>query len=626
MGIKGLFRWIQAYIPSAIKKKRVTPDTLFIDAKQFFYSAIANLKTKRDGIPIFLKILKKEINSYLPTDTLFISMDGPNPAAKFQTQRTRKFQIEYNVNFQYPKQPFNMLEEEQMADVTNREISIMLQNLIKNLNFRCKRILFSSGFSPGESEHKYLDFFREYKKSENWKPNQIHYIDSQDNDLVFLALQFIDEDFFIARKFNEIIDISEIRKYFFNKFYNPQIGLEKFSPKEFDEQKLINDIIALSFLLGNDFIPSIRGVSENLHAYVAADFDNLFKAYFAINYSKTGNSDAPFKYLIEHNCFNVEVLKQLILNFSNKTCFPPVIGNLEHEKQKAQAILRTFNFTYLMYTSKLPSWTYYYPYLDHPDLLTSVSLMTQEGPEFFDTIQSDEVIDPYLKALVIHPAQSMQNIPWNIYKIKIPPSPIAEKFWPLRRNKPPMFDLQEIMVHYKQQLATLSPEELVLNRRDPPYFEYTRKESTILLEPQPHPNPKNKKRQKKTANKTTPTTQNQQNNEIESTNEATNANEGGATIDDYNNNKNNEINNDNDNENEGNNDEISFNDQSVAILGDHLPKNNQIKRMVSKFGKIKQIRRASAIVIEFENSESAAAAGLQSPIIFDGRNFPIITP
>ena len=78
-------------------------------------------------------------------------------------------------------------------------------------------------------------------------------------------------------------------------------------------------------------------------------------------------------------------------------------------------------------------------------------MMTQEGKEFFEHLPPDEVTEPFLKALVIHPPGSKTNIPWGIYKIKIPPSPIAEKYWPSSYKTLPMFNLEEIKIYYKKE-------------------------------------------------------------------------------------------------------------------------------------------------------------------------------
>lgn len=76
----------------------------------------------------------------------------------------------------------------------------------------------------------------------------------------------------------------------------------------------------------------------------------------------------------------------------------------------------------------------------------AVQLMVQEGSEILDDMEDDEIIDPYLKTLITRPAHSTSNIPLNIYKIKIPPSEIASKYWPLIKPgiQVPIFDLNEI--------------------------------------------------------------------------------------------------------------------------------------------------------------------------------------
>lgn len=137
--------------------------------------------------------------------------------------------------------------------------------------------------------------------------------------------------------------------------------------------------------------------------------------------------------------------------------------------------MRIFNFCYLYYSEGTPSWTYYYPYKDTLNLKDAVKLMTQEGKEFFASLDDKEITDPFLKALVTHPAHHTASLPWNIYKIKIPSeSNIAEKYWPLIDDPEnvPIFDLKKIKIYYKIALETLSQEEKDLNKLDIPFHEY----------------------------------------------------------------------------------------------------------------------------------------------------------
>lgn len=393
---------------------------------------------------------------YVAKNYIFVSFDGPNPAAKFQTQHYRG----YNPDFRYPKEPFDMLSKEQIAVEVDRS----LKNFLEKLYIKTERVYFSGGFSAGEAEHKYLESFREFKNSPNWISNQNHFIYSGDNDLVLLSLLFVDENIYIIRSSGDVISISIARDYLIKRVHE---SLDK-TKKVIDDKRVIHDIVAISFLLGNDFIPKFPDINTNDNV-----FDLLIDAYIEMNQ----NDDPNYHYLIENDSFNVLSLRKLVSLFFHKDLTVPDQNdpNFSENKKVAQNVLRILNFTWLYYSRGTPSWTYYYPHQYSPFLLSAVGLMDQEGKEFLENLQNDEVTEPFLKALVIHPPNSTSNIPWGIYKIKIPPSPIAKKYWPLRKTNLPIFNLDEIKAFYKEELTKLSPEELELNRREPLYIVYEKK-------------------------------------------------------------------------------------------------------------------------------------------------------
>ena len=131
MGIKGLNKWLKTNIKSAFIRRIPSIHTLFIDAKQFYYKSLDEV-SEDQVIPVFLDKLQNIIEMFTPTDTLFLAMDGPNPAAKFQTQRERKFESDYEKHFKYPKKSqFQILfENEQYGEIANQSLAEFLQKMI----------------------------------------------------------------------------------------------------------------------------------------------------------------------------------------------------------------------------------------------------------------------------------------------------------------------------------------------------------------------------------------------------------------------------------------------------------------------------------------------------------------
>ncbi|KAK8892262.1 5'-3' exoribonuclease 1 [Tritrichomonas musculus] len=496
MGIKGLNRWLknnkQIRTFNDISKIRI--DTLFVDGQQLYYGIKHDIvkEENQDDIQVFIELTNSVLDTFQPEEYVYVGMDGPNPAAKFQKQRHSRYNEAIDMlkqsgeNFVYLDE--NQCQSEMKEEIIDDVLKKFLSEKVQQQDFKTKHILYSGRKSPGEAEHKYFDYFRKQKESRTLTKNQNHFILSNDNDFIFLTLQFIDENFYVI-KFNlddqknmtyNIIDISSVREYFLsqiqNKYYQRTNSFKK---------RVIDDIIALSFILGNDFIPDFNDIEPYCHS-----FNQLIKSYSYLNKDKRND----YQFLIENECFKVSTLQNVVLLFfknieynqnrnSNRShntqkrkekCHNKIDPN---QKNKAQSLLRMFNFCYLYYSEGTPSWTYYYPYKETLTLKDAVELMTQEGKEFFASLDDNEITDPFLKALVTHPAYHTASLPWNIYKIKIPShSPIADKYWPLIDDPQnvPIFDLKNIKIYYKIALETLSQEEKELNKLDIPFYEYNK--------------------------------------------------------------------------------------------------------------------------------------------------------
>lgn len=77
--------------------------------------------------------------------------------------------------------------------------------------------------------------------------------------------------------------------------------------------------------------------------------------------------------------------------------------------------------------------------------------MHEEGLEVFNTEGSEDITEPLFKNFIIYPVEVF-NIPYPLYKLKIPPSPIS-KFWPLGVTKPkdiPILDVNEVKFFYRE--------------------------------------------------------------------------------------------------------------------------------------------------------------------------------
>lgn len=143
------------------------------------------------------------------------------------------------------------------------------------------KIYFSGGNVPGEGEHKIMDFIRLWKKGPNFDINATHCIYGNDSDLLILAMIshlpniiVLREQFpFMSRKVisesmdrrvpaqkMELIFINILKEYLILEFQN-------YLGDIFEIEKLVNDFVFFSYLIGNDFLPQIYCMNTRMGIY-----------------------------------------------------------------------------------------------------------------------------------------------------------------------------------------------------------------------------------------------------------------------------------------------------------------------------------------------------------------------
>ena len=154
------------------------------------------------------------------------------------------------------------------------------------------KVILSGHETPGEGEHKIMDFIRYEKSKPDYDPNIRHCLYGLDADLVMLGLCTHDPHFSLLReevRFGgkksaskrtvtpenttfHLLHLSLLREYIDHEFSDIKTsGNLSF---EYNLENIIDDWILLGFLVGNDFLPHL----PNLHINKGA-FSELYSTY-----------------------------------------------------------------------------------------------------------------------------------------------------------------------------------------------------------------------------------------------------------------------------------------------------------------------------------------------------------
>lgn len=302
MGVPKFYRWISERYPclSTVVKEYQIPefDNLYLDMNGIIHVC----SHPNDEDPHFRITEDKiflDIFNYIdflfrmikPKKTFFMAVDGVAPRAKMNQQRGRRFksakeaaalekqaldkgevlptEARFDSNCISPGTEFMARLQDQLKMFVAGKVSTdpLWQNV---------KVYLSGHQTPGEGEHKVMDFIRTERSQPGYDPNTRHCLYGLDADLIMLGICSHEPHFALLReeivygkrqsqkRLNvpeeitfHLLHLSLLREYLELEFQAVKGPL----PFEFNLESIIDDWVLMCFLVGNDFIPHL----PNLH-------------------------------------------------------------------------------------------------------------------------------------------------------------------------------------------------------------------------------------------------------------------------------------------------------------------------------------------------------------------------
>lgn len=300
MGIKHFFYWFKNNFGNNIKclrsgqdfkTARVSIDNLMIDLNGLFHSSTQKIyeygahkppvrlmgrqrrgrkrvNKLRQQIKVFENIclnIEDLLRLVNPNKRLILCVDGPAPLSKQNQQRQRRFRSAAEKD----EEEFRKFDSNSLTPGTK-----FMHHLTKYIDWYIRKritydpiwqnieVVFSNEKSPGEGEHKIINYIRLYGN-----PRDSYCIHGLDADLIMLALGTQYPKFWILREDlydpqNEffVIDIGNTRINLAQKmdWHDSDVGSDVDQKKQsFNPEYAINDFILMCFMVGNDFLPHV---------------------------------------------------------------------------------------------------------------------------------------------------------------------------------------------------------------------------------------------------------------------------------------------------------------------------------------------------------------------------------
>ena len=307
MGIPSYFKFITKKYPEIIYNKdniskNYQAKRLFLDLNCAIHKCVRNVLDEKYSLKNKTEYEKKmmdEILSYIiylakyinVQDLIYIAIDGVAPKAKMNQQRLRRFksiqekELTRNINVKYEKEKNTVFWDTNAitpGTVFMEKLSDFLNQNVKNLiAINNLKIIISDSNSPGEGEHKIMNYIKE---NPSLNSNSYDIIYGLDADLMMLSMNY--NNILLLRESLEFngnniehddegnviclyLDIDKMKMYLCREFEG--YGISNLKP-----YNIIKDYIFMCFILGNDFIPhsdslSIKGggITTLIETYVS---------------------------------------------------------------------------------------------------------------------------------------------------------------------------------------------------------------------------------------------------------------------------------------------------------------------------------------------------------------------
>jgi 5'-3' exonuclease len=264
MGVPLLFKYFARLCPEAVRDKPPASSThLYIDFNNVIHNCarLPGIASEDDVIAASVENVRSLINEFKPTDAIFVAVDGVPPRAKMVQQRSRRYagsveDVDVDEEKAQPKHQFSWWNSCVVTPGTAfmRRLSAALHSEFWSGGGGgggggSATVIVSDASEPGEGEQK---LFRHLSRAPA-NASTCAIICGMDADLIVMGLvaaTLRGQHVHIARDASTFVDVNLLATRIHEKVM-----------KAATPSASIRNFVAMLALLGNDFVPSLPGLS-----------------------------------------------------------------------------------------------------------------------------------------------------------------------------------------------------------------------------------------------------------------------------------------------------------------------------------------------------------------------------
>lgn len=497
MGVPRLYPWLTETFRDIVRMLKITDpstvkmDNLYIDSQSIIhaccqlvfnygqkarlmnaYSSLSYEQKVAKAYELFFDQIKNIVKMVRPTDTLYISNDGPAPLAKQAQQRQRRF----------------ISSKEKKGDFDSNSLTpgtLFMFGLTKYINYSIRKemqsnpiwknikVIFSGCNDPGEGEHKLCEHIRSL--SEKDRETKSHCIVGPDGDLIMLALSIHVPKIYILREDMDLVNVYHLVDMGVVKKELPKVLVPSGPPRSIrSTNDLANDFVIIGFLVGNDFLPKIQmfmyledGLELMIKEYLSLDTPAITKndqidlgvltnfiekisrrekEYLEsqipisrqIMYDSSKGVFSDRAMFIDHTLLACSTNREVDMEkyrrmYYKKSNIHLDSESLEGEDQVVELCLdyiKTLIWIGKYYIEGLPSWDFYYPWHYPPLMVDLARVLSNLQPQDYAELSNfpkDSPSKPFVQLLSVLPPKSSHLLPPIFRKLmEDPNSPLVK--------------------------------------------------------------------------------------------------------------------------------------------------------------------------------------------------------
>ncbi|CCW66982.1 unnamed protein product [Phytomonas sp. Hart1] len=313
MGIAGFFLWLQRWysnciedvpqevVDAAIKGKsllgkrdaRYRYDNFYVDMNGLIHPCchdthpLPEPETEEEMFERIFEHLDLLVKIARPRKCLILCIDGVAPRSKMNQQRSRRFraaeerlesdeiskEVADEIEMKY-KLPRPLVRGRWDHNVITPSTAFMerlgvaikwfiMKKINEDIAWKHLAVVFSDAHTPGEGEHKIMQYIRSLRSQPGYHPRTTHLIQGMDADLICLGLSTHEQHVSIFRnQLTETFSGDMTRFCHFNLSKFREALMKDFSNiPDMKFERVLDDFIFLCFFVGNDFLPHIPLIS-----------------------------------------------------------------------------------------------------------------------------------------------------------------------------------------------------------------------------------------------------------------------------------------------------------------------------------------------------------------------------